>query len=125
MGAICREYMGYRDPKGYGQRARGRWGTGQVHRQVWIMAFGPIPPGLVVMHTCDNPPCFLLAHLRLGTTTENQADMAAKGRGRPRLLPDDDPCSECGLPRSRRPDGRLRCLPCHARRRAESLAPSG
>lgn len=39
-------------------------------------------PGLVVMHICDNPPCFRYDHLRLGTIADNQADMAAKGRAR-------------------------------------------
>jgi hypothetical protein len=32
------------------------------------------------MHTCDNPACYLLEHLRLGTQAENNADRDAKGR---------------------------------------------
>lgn len=79
----CRDYMGYRDPDGYGQRhgpARRRFGTSLVHRQVWIMANGPAPAGSVVMHSCDNPACFRLDHLVLGTQDDNMKDMAAKGR---------------------------------------------
>lgn len=42
---------------------------------------GPIPEGMVVMHLCDNPPCYRYDHLRIGTTAENNADRDAKGRG--------------------------------------------
>jgi len=33
------------------------------------------------MHTCDNKVCCNPSHLRLGTQTENVADMVQKGRG--------------------------------------------
>jgi hypothetical protein len=35
----------------------------------------------IVRHTCDNPPCFLYEHLRLGTQKDNIQDMIQKGRG--------------------------------------------
>ena len=41
--------------------------TQLLHRWVWEQVNGPIPPGMVVMHRCDNPPCFRLDHLMLGT----------------------------------------------------------
>ena len=34
----------------------------------------------VVMHTCDNPRCIEITHLRLGTRADNNRDRAAKGR---------------------------------------------
>ena len=34
------------------------------------------------MHLCDNPPCYNVNHLKVGTTAENNADMARKGRSR-------------------------------------------
>ena len=36
--------------------------------------------GLVIMHTCDNPPCVNTDHLVLGTQAENLQDMTDKGR---------------------------------------------
>jgi hypothetical protein len=60
-----------------------------VHRLVWEQAHGPIPEGMVVMHICDNPPCYNLEHLRLGTQDENIRDMRLKGRSKSKLSTDD------------------------------------
>ena len=51
------------------------------------MCNGPIPDGMVVRHRCDNPPCFRLSHLELGTVADNNNDAAARGHaGRPAAL---------------------------------------
>ena len=42
----------------------------------------PVPPGMCVMHTCDNPLCVNPSHLVLGTIADNNADCRAKGRHR-------------------------------------------
>lgn len=82
--SACREYQGYLDRHGYGHRRKDapRFGTALVHRQIWMMANGIIHPSQVVMHLCDNPACFRLDHLQLGTQADNLADMRAKGRAR-------------------------------------------
>ena len=49
-------------------------------RFAWTTKNGPIPEGLNVLHSCDNPPCCNPNHLFLGTQLDNVKDMTAKGR---------------------------------------------
>ncbi len=51
-----------------------------AHRYAYHAAHGPIPPGLVVMHSCDNRPCINPEHLSVGTAKDNVHDMLRKGR---------------------------------------------
>lgn len=109
----CLVVTGARNANGYGMASlsRGAHGTRLAHRVVWEHHNGPIPPGLLVMHTCDNPPCVDLTHLRLGTHAENSQDMVNKGRG-VRLL---EACRR-GHPRTpentRREGKSTRCVVC-------------
>ena len=40
-----------------------------------------IPPGMEILHSCDNPRCVNPEHLSLGTALQNQRDKWARGRG--------------------------------------------
>lgn len=74
----CWIWTGASVPKGYGKIfSDGRYLY--THRVAWELSHGPIAAGMVVMHQCDNPACVRVEHLRLGTVTENNRDMARKG----------------------------------------------
>jgi len=75
----CWPRLGQKQKFGYG-RIRDHYRRRSVHRIVWAIANGPIPPGLSVLHKCDNPPCCNPAHLLLGTTLDNMRDMIRQGR---------------------------------------------
>jgi len=78
----CMEWTGYTDRDGYG-RIRFDGKVIGTHSLAWILANGPIPKGMCVLHHCDNPPCVNVEKcLFLGTQLENIADREAKGRCR-------------------------------------------
>lgn len=61
--------------------ARKQIGERLGSRAAWTIVNGPIPQGLNVCHTCDNPPCVRIEHLFVGTHQDNMEDMMQKGRG--------------------------------------------
>lgn len=79
----CWLWQGSRFRSGYGAFMR----KGQIkvgaHCLSWEIYHGqPVPKGMVIRHTCDNPPCVRPSHLVLSTHLENIQDRDAKGRGR-------------------------------------------
>ena len=75
----CWEFVGARDTKGYGNIVIDGM-TKKAHRLSYEIEKGPIPHGLFVCHSCDNPPCCNPAHLFLGTNKDNVTDSVNKGR---------------------------------------------
>jgi hypothetical protein len=69
---------------GYGKFAIGKDGRRAIlqdaHRVAWTLTNGEIPDGQWVLHRCDNRRCVRPDHLFLGTATDNNVDMASKGR---------------------------------------------
>lgn len=75
----CVEWTGRRTATGYGRLVRGGKHL-YAHRWTYQQEHGPIPAGMLVRHTCDNPPCVNPEHLVLGTQADNMRDMAERGR---------------------------------------------
>ena len=71
----CWVWQGKRNKGGYGY-----WGKVLAHRHSWMLANGPIPDGMWILHHCDNRPCVNPAHLYPGTVVENVRDMVSRGR---------------------------------------------
>jgi hypothetical protein len=76
----CWEWTAARDKKGYGVFSIP--GRKQVfaHRYSYELAYGSVPPDILVLHHCDNPGCVRPTHLFMGTHADNMTDMVNKGR---------------------------------------------
>jgi hypothetical protein len=78
----CWEWVGAgaKTKHGYG-RIRGVDGKMcQITHVAWELAYGePVPPELVVRHTCDNPRCVNPQHLLLGTRKDSVNAAIASG----------------------------------------------
>lgn len=75
----CWNWQGCMGLSGYGAFCYQRRNIG-AHRASYEIHYGPIPSGLVVMHTCDNTFCVNPKHLRLGTQADNARDCQRKCR---------------------------------------------
>lgn len=53
-----------------------------AHRVAYILTYGPVPEGLVVCHSCDNPACCNPRHLRADTQSANIREASARNRMR-------------------------------------------
>lgn len=72
----CWPWIGAVGKDGYGSFD----GT-QAHRMIYQALHGPLPPEVVVRHTCDNPPCCNPKHLITGSHADNVFDRVQRRRG--------------------------------------------
>lgn len=74
----CWEWRGRPGKKGYAlTRYLGK--ARIVHRIAWYLEHGVFPL-LWVLHSCDNPICVNIGHLREGTPGDNTEDMVSRNR---------------------------------------------
>lgn len=71
----CIEWQGAVEPGAYG-----RSGGIAAHRVAYETAHGAIPPGMQVLHSCDNRRCVNPAHLSVGSSNDNVQDCVKKKR---------------------------------------------
>ncbi len=77
--AECWYWAAHKNSKGYGQFGIGGKAVKATH--VAIALDGrPLPPGAIVMHSCDNPSCVNPKHLLAGSVADYNADRKRKGR---------------------------------------------
>jgi len=83
----CVIWQGAVDRDGYGRMKRmvkRERKTVYVHRWVMEQVLGrSLNQWEVILHACDNPPCFRVDHLSIGSIADNNADMRSKGRDSP------------------------------------------
>ena len=108
----CLLWTGRRNSGGYGEmQLPNPNGKGKIralaHRVSWEEHNQqPIPAGLLIRHTCDNPACIEPSHLLLGDAADNARDRKERGRNYNPVLnfnpfsnaiPDDlCRCQDCG-----------------------------
>ena len=90
----CWDWQKSTKPSGYGQVML--QGTLRLtHRVAYVLAYGSIPTGLFVCHSCDNRRCCNPFHLWPGTHKDNMSDCKSKGRarGNPHAVGSSNPAS--------------------------------
>lgn len=75
----CWMWLGAWSSSGYGAICDGKKTRG-THVVSYEVHIGPIPPGIFVLHECDNKWCVNPKHLFLGTCQTNKDDEVAKGK---------------------------------------------
>lgn len=82
----CWPWLGATDgDQGYGRmKIPGTKKQKQTHIIAWEIANGCVPDGLMILHTCDNPPCCRNdggnSHVYSGTHLENMRDARERHR---------------------------------------------
>lgn len=76
----CWPFTGHINRLGYGALRSEGIKLVSAHRAAYAVTYGPIPDGMAVCHSCDNPACCRPDHLFLATQLENISDRDHKRR---------------------------------------------
>lgn len=78
---FCWQWKSNTDDQGYGRfRHSSKDPEIKAHRFAWQAFNGPVPEGLMILHSCDNTWCCNPRHLRPGTAQDNSHDCLSRGR---------------------------------------------
>lgn len=118
----CWIWQGATNKAGYGQIKTGsrRDGTRRqegVHRVAYVVAFGPVPHGYQVHHTCYEKACVNPDHLEVRSPRANVLDPDPRNRAPAALNAKKKVCPRCQGEYVSREWGRgvvRLCLPCQA-----------
>ena len=75
----CWPWLGSRNDAGYGSFYLNNRRV-MAHRAAFGFAYGPLTPGVVIRHACNNAWCVNPRHLRAGTQADNMRDKVVAGR---------------------------------------------
>jgi hypothetical protein len=79
----CWPWKGHLNKDGYGTfRTNKPRRKVYAHRVAYEIEHGESPAGMLVRHSCDNPPCCNARHLLAGTHQDNSDDKISRGRDR-------------------------------------------
>lgn len=73
---ICTNYPKRKDGYYVIERDGKTW---YLHRYLYYKRFGEIPSGKIIRHTCNNPSCINILHLKAGTQKDNIRDQIIAG----------------------------------------------
>lgn len=74
----CWTWKGGLDSHGYGRVWKDKRRQG-AYRVAYELENGPIPPGMLACHHCDNKLCVRPSHIFIGTQKDNMQDWTKKG----------------------------------------------
>jgi hypothetical protein len=77
--AGCWLWTGARYPAGYGSFTPAHRVNIGAHRYAYATTYGPIPPGLQIMHYCETRHCVRPEHLWAGSPSERMKAAIARG----------------------------------------------
>lgn len=79
VSGVCWEWVGHKNKQGYGSLTVYNETYRATHIS-YINFKGPIPEGMIICHSCDNPSCVNPEHLWAGTYKDNSQDRDVKKR---------------------------------------------
>lgn len=92
-------------------------GKTRAHIKAWVDAFGPVPDGMEIEHSCRRRNCRAVHHLELVTRSENEKRKSFRYRMRRKACPRGHDLS---VNRVMTPEGGVVCRQCNREARGRT-----